>query len=81
LAKDFSIGDLKLTKSTVQKIIDAKDKILTTFDDKIGAKRKRLITGRYEDFYSAFDQIEDLLLKDQLAKMKQLKITTIFPPQ
>jgi hypothetical protein len=37
--------------------------------------------GLGENFYSTFDQLEDLLLKDQLAKMKQPKISDFFTSQ
>ncbi|KAE9546906.1 hypothetical protein FO519_009882 [Halicephalobus sp. NKZ332] len=34
-----------------------------------------------EGLYSAFDQIEDLLIKDQISKLKQPKISDFFTPQ
>ena len=33
-----------------------------------------------ENLYPAFDQIEDLLTKDQMSKLKQLKISDFFVP-
>lgn len=76
LAKEFSKDGLSLTKSNVQSVINAKDKILNAVDNGIGAKRVRLTNAKYEDLEAAvltwFKQVrsENVVVSGPLLKVK-----------